>query len=69
MSDDHSDAPPTQTDETEAEAETETEALAPALPLRQNNQFTRPTDLASRPGFRSPANSKTKAQKSSRKKH
>lgn len=35
----------------------------PSTPTAPPGLLTRPTDLANRPGFRSPANAKSKAQK------
>lgn len=37
-------------------------------PQRPTNPLSRPTDAVSRPGFRAPSNSRTKAQKKRRKK-
>jgi hypothetical protein len=36
---------------------------AEAVPVRPNSVLTKDTDKAARPGFRSPANAKSKAQK------
>jgi hypothetical protein len=38
-------------------------ALAPALPERSRNPLARDTDFVARPGFRNPANAKSKALK------
>lgn len=51
----------------ETEEKTDKEMLQPttppATPTAPPGMLTRPTDLAARPGFRSPANAKSKAQK------
>jgi len=50
----------------EPKVEEKTDELAPQAPTehgRPPNILTRPTDHAARPGFRSPANQKSKAQK------
>ena len=39
---------------------------APAQPSRPVNPLSRPTDAVARPGFRNPANKRTKAQRKKR---
>jgi hypothetical protein len=41
---------------------------APAQPSRPVNPLSRPTDTIARPGFRNPANKRTKAQRKKRRK-
>ncbi|MCK6504687.1 hypothetical protein L6R53_14995 [Myxococcota bacterium] len=59
------------TETTEAEqvegVETD-EAAGPKGSPRKANLLSRPTDFVARPGFRNPANSRTKAQKQAGKK-
>lgn len=43
--------------------DSEAPPLAPALPERSRNPLARDTDFVARPGFRNPANAKSKALK------
>lgn len=57
-------------DENTEGTEQSEDAKGPVLPpiARPNNPLSRPTDAIQRPGFRNPANSRTKAQKKAKKK-
>lgn len=56
------------TDEKTAEVEEGAGSKTPAsTAVAPRGVLTRPTDLASRPGFRSPPNAKSKAQKNQKK--
>lgn len=64
---------PETTPETPAAAETEAESARPeAAPnsprIGLQALLTKPSDLAARPGFRNPANSRSKAQKGKKRK-
>ena len=51
------------TDNDTTPEEGEAPALAPALPERSRNPLARESDFVARPGFRNPANNKSKAVK------
>lgn len=55
------------TDEKTAEMEEGGSKTPASTAVAPRGVLTRPTDLASRPGFRSPPNAKSKAQKSQKK--
>ncbi len=67
-SDTPSDTPPATGPFTAAPHAKDTSAEPPTGPKAPNSQITRPTDHATRPGFRSPPNKNSKAQKPAKKK-